>query len=306
MDKQKTAKNKIDPLIEEFLIFLSVERGLSKNTVISYKFDLVAFADFLLHNSITGFADLTRNDIVDYLAFVHEEGKAASTLSRQMSAIKSFCHFLAREGHIKVDPSLNLETPKLGQAFPNVISQDEIGALLAQPDATTPLGQRDKAMLELLYATGLRVSELVGLNIADINMDLGYARCIGKGSKERIVPVGSYALTALEKYIKDGRNDLCNLKSGKALFLNWRGGRLTRQGFWQILQGHARSSGFQYEITPHTLRHSLATHMLENGADLRVVQEILGHADISTTQIYTHLTKDRLRKVYDTSHPRAK
>ena len=289
---------------KEFTAYLLVEKGLSENTAISYQFDLSAFNEFLKENGINKLSAVKKDHIIDFLYERKKSGKTPATLARQMAAIKSFCHFLAQEKKILADPSINLETPKLAKIFPHVLFQDQVDRLLSLPDLSTPSGLRDKAMLELMYATGLRVSELLGLTADNINQELGFLRCIGKGGKERIVPVGRMALEALKSYLAYGRPNLISNKRTGILFLNQHGGPLTRQGFWKIIKAYGRRIGV--DISPHTMRHSVATHLLENGADLRVVQELLGHADISTTQIYTHLTKDRLRTVYDSYHPRAK
>jgi len=286
---------------EDFIDYLLVEKGLAANTAVSYRFDLYAFADFLRAQK----AHMPNKDaIIDYLYMLKKEGKSTATLARHMASIKAFCHFLAQEGRLVPDPTINLETPKLDKLFPHVMTQDQVLCLLSLPPRGTPVGQRDKAMLEVLYASGLRVSELLSLSKEDINDDLGFLRCFGKGGKERIVPVGRQALNALQDYISEGLPILLKNKNTPQLFVNFHGSKMTRQGFWKIIKKYGDM--LNLDITPHTLRHSVATHLLENGADLRVVQEILGHEDITTTQIYTHLTRDRLRSVYDGYHPRAK
>ncbi|MHB8157946.1 MAG: site-specific tyrosine recombinase XerD, partial [Desulfocucumaceae bacterium] len=228
-----------------------------------------------------------------------------ATISRRLAALKSLFRFLINEERIEIDPTENLESPKKTQKLPRVLTTGEVDQLLEQPQTGTVAGLRDKAMLELLYATGIRVSELVDLEKRDISLKEGYIRCLGKGSKERIVPMGDMAVHYMEAYLQRSRVKLIGKANSDALFLNHRGGRITRQGFWKIVKKYASRSNIQKDITPHTLRHSFATHLLENGADLRAVQELLGHADISTTQIYTHLTKKRLKEVYKSSHPRA-
>lgn len=286
---------------EDFIDYLLVEKGLAANTAVSYRFDLYAFADFLRARK----AALPDKDaIIDYLYMLKKEAKSTATLARHMASIKAFCHFLAQEGRLVPDPTINLETPKLDKLFPHVMTQEQVASLLSLPPRGTPAGLRDKAMLEVLYASGLRVSELLSLRRADINDELGFLRCFGKGGKERIVPIGRQALGALESYIRGGLPLLLKSKNTPQLFVNAHGSKMTRQGFWKIIKKYG--SMLNLDITPHTLRHSVATHLLENGADLRVVQEILGHEDITTTQIYTHLTRDRLRSVYDDYHPRAK
>ncbi|ATW24075.1 site-specific tyrosine recombinase XerD [Candidatus Formimonas warabiya] len=293
-------------LLENFLYFLVVEKGLAENTLSNYQFDLKSFFAFLASKSVSEIGTVTRHHIIAYLVSLRGQGKSPATLARHMACLKSFFHFLLREKIIDQDPTANLETPKLAKIFPRVLSVNEVTLLLNQPALGTLLGLRDKAMLELIYATGLRVSELTGLNVNHVNLDMGFLRCVGKGSKERIVPVGSFAVKALMEYLNRSRAKLVKKTKEEALFVNQHGRRLTRQGFWKILKYYAGQAGITVEITPHTLRHSIATHMLENGADLRTVQEMLGHADITTTQIYTHLTRTHLREVYDHCHPRAK
>ncbi|MGI6066553.1 MAG: site-specific tyrosine recombinase XerD [Bacillota bacterium] len=292
--------------LENFLNYLSVEKGLAVNTCSSYELDIKSFFSFLKTKSISNINSVTRHHIIGYLLKLKKEGKSTATSARHMAAIKSFFHFLLAEKVITEDPTVNLETPKLAKVIPRVLSQKETELLLKQPNVLSDVGRRDKAMLELLYGTGMRVSELINLNLQDINLDLGYLRCFGKGSKERIVPIGSFAEQAINEYLVLSRAKLVKKNKESALFVNWRGKRLTRQGFWKILKEYACRAGIETILTPHTLRHSVATHMLENGADLRTVQELLGHADITTTQIYTHLTKGRLKNVYDNCHPRAK
>lgn len=293
--------------VEQFLIFASVEKGLSDNTISTYRGDLGRFASYMLALGNEEIGQVEREDILSYLAMLHELGYAPTTLAQHIACLKSFYHFLAAEHLVRKDLVATLEMPKLAQLFPTILTQEQAAQLLAAPQPTTPLGMRDKALLELLYATGIRVSELVGLNTGDLNLEAGYAQVFGKGSKERIVPIGRFALTALQNYLQQGRPLLYRSRQAEeALFLNCRGSRLSRQGFWKILRGYTEQCGFDVTITPHTLRHSVATHLLENGADLRVVQELLGHANIATTQIYTHLTKGHLRQVYEAYHPRAK
>lgn len=292
-------------LVEEFINYLAVERGLANNTLDSYNRDLKQFKGFLEKEKIENLQKATRNIIMSYLLFLQKRGRATATVSRHLAALKSFYHFLLREKYIEKDPTANLESPKLEKKLPHVLSVHEVEMLLNQPKAIEPGGLRDKAMLELLYATGIRVSELISLDVDHINLEMGYIRCFGKGSKERIVPVGSFARRCINEYLQKGRVKLIKVNGEQSLFVNQHGKRLTRQGFWKIIKKYARRAGISKEITPHTLRHSFATHLLENGADLRSVQEMLGHADITTTQIYTHLTKGRLREVYTKSHPRA-
>ncbi len=292
-------------LVEEFIHYLAVERGLADNTLDSYNRDLNQFLGFLEKEKIRDVQKATRNMIMGYLLFLQKRGRATATVSRHLAALKSFYHFLLREKYIEKDPTANLESPKLEKKLPRILTVNEVEMLLMQPKGGDPTALRDKAMLELLYATGIRVSELIHLDVNHINLEMGYIRCFGKGAKERIVPVGSFARRCVNEYLQKGRAKLIKNKTEQALFVNQHGRRLTRQGFWKIIKKYARRAGISKEITPHTLRHSFATHLLENGADLRSVQEMLGHADITTTQIYTHLTKGRLKEVYAKSHPRA-
>jgi len=297
----------LEQSVEQFLIYASVERGLAGNTIESYRFDLRNFTEYAKSLGKKEIEEMERPDISHYLEAIHQSGYAPATMAQHIACLKSFYHFLTVEELVKKDLAATLETPKLAQLFPHILSQEQAAQLLSRPDGSTPLGLRDRALLETLYATGIRVSELVGLNTGDLNLEAGYAQVFGKGSKERIVPIGSLAIQALKHYLQEGRPKLYRSKKAEdALFLNCRGGRLSRQGFWKILNGYAEACHIGFSITPHTLRHSVATHLLENGADLRVVQELLGHADISTTQIYTHLTKGHLRQVYEQYHPRAK
>ncbi len=291
--------------IEQFLQHLVVERGLAENTVSSYSGDLHRYMQFLTQRQITSWKDTSKQDIMIYLMELKKQGKAPATISRHLAALKSFYHFLLREGEITEDFTVDLETPKLAKKLPHVLTTEEVDMLLRQPDTHKPTGLRDKVILETIYATGLRVSELVALDVDNLNLEEGYARCLGKGAKERIVPVGSVARHYLAAYLQSARGKLAKKQGEQALLLNNHGSRLTRQGCWKIIKKYARQALIRSTITPHTLRHSFATHLLENGADLRAVQEMLGHADISTTQIYTHLTTKRLKEVYDRAHPRA-
>lgn len=295
----------MDELLRKYIEFISVERGLSKNTINSYRRDLKSYITYLKMHNMTDINFITRTVIVSYLILMQKKGKASASISRACAAIKSFHHFLVMERFAEKDPTINLDAPKLEHRLPRVLTFTEVEQLLNQPDISNVWGIRDKTMLELLYATGIRVSELICIKVEDINIEMGYLRCFGKGARERIVPVGSVALKYLEKYINDVRPKILKEQDEKTLFLNHRGKALTRQGFWKIIRKYAQEAGILKNITPHTLRHSFATHLLENGADLRSVQEMLGHADISTTQIYTHITKSRIKEVYDKTHPRA-
>lgn len=293
--------------LDDFIHFLVVEKGLAKNTIIAYKRDLNSYIHYL--NNVEQLGDLNgvqRPQIVHFLKFLKDSGKSSKTLARHIASIRAFHHFLLREKAVDHDPTVHIESPQHERSLPNVLSMEEVETLLESPKLTGPFGYRDKAMLEMMYATGMRVSELIGLQLSDVHLTMGFVRCMGKGSKERIIPIGKTASDAIEEYLEKGRPKL-KAKAYKedALFLNHHGKGLTRQGFWKILKRLTAEAGIEKELTPHTLRHSFATHLLENGADLRAVQEMLGHADISTTQIYTHVTKMRLKDVYTKFHPRA-
>jgi integrase/recombinase XerD len=291
--------------VDQFINYLAVDRGLAKNTLESYGRDLRQFQTYLQNGKFEDIKDSSRTTIVDYLNSLKSQGKAVSTISRNIAALKSFYQYLVKENYLEHDPAEKLETPKLEKKLPKILSIAEVEELLKQPNVRLSVGLRDKGMLELLYATGIRVSEIIALNISDVNLDMGYVKCYGKGSKERIVPLGSIAVKSVHEYINKGRSKIVRTYEEPALFLNHHGNRLTRQGFWKIIKKYASQANIVKEITPHTLRHSFATHLLENGADLRSVQEMLGHADISTTQIYTQVTKNPLKEVYDKTHPRA-
>jgi len=292
--------------LKDFKHFLIVEKALAKNTVVSYERDLKAYLKYMkaVENILT-VGDIQRIEIVHFLGYLKEQGKSSRTIARNIASIRAFHQFLLREKVAEQDPSVHIETPQLERTLPKVLNLQEVERLLDTPKLDTHFGVRDKAMLELLYATGIRVSELIGLNIDDAHLTMGFVRCIGKGNKERIIPLGRTAATAIQAYLDKGRPRFIKKNREDALFLNHHGRRLTRQGFWKILKGLTKEARIEKDLTPHTLRHSFATHLLENGADLRAVQEMLGHSDISTTQIYTHVTKARLKDVYSQFHPRA-
>jgi len=291
-----------DLLADQFINHLRVERGLSENTIQSYSRDLMRFFQFLEKKKLSPFL-VTQDDIVEYVGTLSSV-LSAKSIARNISALKMFFKFLVSDGKIESSPARLLETPKLERRLPEILNHKEVELLLSTPDISKPLGQRDRAMLEVLYATGLRVSELIGLNISNINLDAGYVRTVGKGSKERMVPMGLKAMEALKDYLSDGRAGLLKKQSSSFLFLNSRGRHMTRQGFWKIIKRYGLAAGIKKVITPHIMRHSFASHLLEYGADLRSVQVMLGHADISTTQIYTHITRERLKKVHEKYHPR--
>ena len=291
--------------VQHFISYLASERGLAQNTLESYGRDLRYFQQYLENNRLT-FATGSTNEIIrTYLDELKKQGKAVSTISRNLAALKSFYQYLLKEQYLDADPASKIESPKLEKKLPQVLSVQQVELLLKQPNINLPAGLRDKAMLELLYATGIRVSELITINVNDVNLELGYIKCFGRGAKERVVPLGSISSKCVSQYLRKGRTALVRSKQEEAMFVNHHGRRLTRQGFWKIIKKYALEAHIEQKITPHTLRHSFATHLLENGADLRSVQEMLGHADISTTQIYTHVTKNRLKEVYDKAHPRA-
>ena len=295
----------ITAAISSFLMHVRVEKGLSTNTVQAYQRDLIKFAEFAKKKKLSLEA-VRRDDLVDFLAGLYRQKLESKTVARHLVTLRNFFRFARVQESITEDPSLNLESPKIRRALPGYLRLDEVDRLLLQPDAKTALGQRDRAMLEVLYSTGLRVSELVGLRVSDLDSKVGCVRCIGKGDKERIVPVGKKALAVVEKYLNDGRPKLAG-KAGSSpmLFVNRRGRQLSRVGVWKILSAYGRQAGLRVRLTPHMLRHSFATHLLERGADLRSVQLMLGHSDISTTQIYTHVVEERLKQVYKAHHPRA-
>ena len=297
--------------IKRFLTYLSVEKGFSDNTLFAYHNDLSQLAGFIRENTTKrgatpSWANFNRQEMLSYLLDLKERNYAATTQARKVAAAKSFFSFMVAEENLKDNPTENVASPNVGKPLPKPLSVAQAFRLLEQPTKlSTPEAKRDEAMLELLYASGVRVSQLVSLNLDDITDD-GYVRCFGKGHKERLIPIAPRAALSVEEYVKEARPHLARNNEEKALFLNRHGERLTRQGFWQILKGYAKAAELDEEITPHTLRHSFATHMLSGGADLRSVQELLGHANISTTQVYTHLTSEHVRRTYEKSHPRAK
>lgn len=298
--------------INSFLNYLMVEKGYSDNTINAYRNDLTALAEFAEkelspQDGAPSWKKFTRQHMLSYLLYLKERGYVPTTVARKVAAGRSFFSFLLAEGIIKSNPTENMNSPSVGKALPKPIPINQVRLLLEQPARlTTSEAKRDRAMLELLYASGMRISELVALNMGDVNLEGDYfVRCFGKGRKERIIPLYQQVAETINEYIKQERPKLLRGKKDNALFLNARGERLTRQGFWQKLKEYARSAGLDSKISPHTLRHSFATHMLNGGADLRSVQELLGHANISTTQVYTHLTTEQVRRSYDKSHPRA-
>ena len=297
----------ISAVISSFMMHVRVEKGLSANTISAYRRDLQKFDGFARKRKLT-LESVGRNHLVDFLAGLYRQKLESRTVARQLVTLRNFFRFAQVQDLIPEDPSINLESPKIRRHLPGYLRLEEVERLLEQPDSSTPMGLRDKAMLEVLYSTGLRVSELIGLGVSDLDSKVGCVRCIGKGDKERIVPVGKKALSTVDKYLRDGRPQLlrnARASAGPALFVNRRGAALSRVGVWKILSAYGRRAGLRVALTPHMLRHSFATHLLEGGADLRSVQLMLGHADISTTQIYTHVVEERLKQVYKAHHPRA-
>lgn len=292
------------PELRAFLDFVRVEKGLSANSIASYGRDLQGFVDYLADEG-RAIRETTREDIRNFLAKLYGRGLSARSVARHLVSLRDFFRFLVKEAHMETDPTAEVDAPQIGHSLPKHLSTDEVERLLAQPDSATPAGQRDKAMLELLYATGMRVSELMDLRWEDFEPDLGIVRCRGKGNKVRLIPVGKSALRAVESYLRTARNRLTKGREVPFLFLNNRGGRLSRVGFWMLIRRHGRAAGIASPLTPHVVRHSFATHLLERGADLRSIQLMLGHSDISTTQIYTHVLRERLKQVYQSHHPRA-
>jgi len=297
--------------IEKFLRVLKHEKGYSENTRVAYKNDLSQFLDYLRSRggpTATSWDKVAKDHLLAYILHLKTDREYASTtVARKVAAIKSFFHFLVSDGEIRDDPTATLDSPRVKKYLPRAIAEEDVRKLLdAASRKDTPRGLRDAAILELLYATGMRVSELVALDIGDVDLASASVRCFGKGQKERVVPIYERAVRAVEAYLTRGRIHLLRDSGEKALYLNQRGQRLTRQGLWLIVKGYVREAGLKVHVTPHTLRHSFATHMLRGGADLRNVQELLGHANIATTQVYTQVSNERLREVYDEAHPRAK
>jgi integrase/recombinase XerD len=291
-----------DMLADQFLTHMRVERGLSGNTVQAYSVDLARFYAFLDKENLTPL-EVTREHLMAYMNTL-ESVLSKRSAARNLSALRQFFRFLVSTGSLQATPAKLLSSPKIPLRLPGVLSPSEVELLLAQPDPSNSLGNRDRAMLELLYATGLRVTELVRLKIQNINLEAGFVRTMGKGSKERMVPMGAKAVNALREYLSDARTALLRKRTSPYLFLNLRAGPLTRQGFWKIIRQYGKQAGILKEISPHLLRHSFASHLLEFGADLRAVQVMLGHADISSTQIYTHVTRERLKEIHAKCHPR--
>ncbi|MBO0418982.1 site-specific tyrosine recombinase XerD [Vagococcus fluvialis] len=294
--------------LEEYLHYLKIERGLSENTIQSYKRDLSQYFSFLDEKEISSWEQVDRYLVLDFLEFLRNEGKSSATIIRMVSSLRKFHQFLRQERMTDNDPMQHIDTPKKTQRLPKTLSIKEVEKIIESPDTNDALGIRDRAILEVMYATGLRVTELITLKLDDLHLSLGLLQTVGKGDKERIIPLGDVAIKWVNLYLEKSRPELlAKNKKDKTniLFLNYKGEGFTRQGIWKNLKVYVTQAGIEKEVTPHTLRHSFATHLLENGADLRVVQELLGHADISTTQIYTHISKKRMADVYKTYFPRA-
>jgi integrase/recombinase XerD len=295
----------MDACVDHFLNFISVEKGLAVNTLAAYAHDLAVYSDYLkLTEKIDEPEHIDSLMIVRFLTCLREQGLAPRSRARALSTMRHFHRFLLREGHTTADPTTRIDAPRIQSRLPHLLSTAEVEALLEAPHADTHIARRDRAMLEVLYATGMRVSELIGLRLADIKLDIGCLHVMGKGSKQRLIPLGEVALEFLGDYLQNVRPRMTKGKSRQEVFLNTRGDKLSRQGFWKKLKGYALCAGINKTVYPHLLRHSFATHLLENGADLRAVQSMLGHADVSTTQIYTHVIQERLKQVHQQYHPR--
>jgi len=298
--------------VRRFLDYLSVERGLAANTLDAYRRDLARYLEHLDRTGVRDLGEVTEAVIEGFVRhlssveYAPEKRYRASSVARTLAAVRTLHRFLVREGETGADPTEGVVRPKIPRSLPRPLTVDEVAAIVGAPGDADPVALRDRALLETLYGAGLRISELVGLDVDDVDLEEGSVRALGKGSKERIVPLGRYAVGSLEAYLTRGRPALARVRTRAALFLNQRGGRLTRQGAAQIVQSAAKRAGVRKRVTPHVLRHSFATHLLEGGADVRVVQELLGHASVATTQIYTLVTQDRLREVYEDAHPRAR
>ncbi|MBW2038648.1 MAG: site-specific tyrosine recombinase XerD [Deltaproteobacteria bacterium] len=294
-----------EEILDPFLHYLAVEKGLARNTLEAYSRDLIAYLDFLEQEGISSLSETTKLTVMAFVLSLRKRGLSLRSITRALVALRGLYRYLSQEGYLEVNPLEDMELPRVSPTLPHVLSVQEVERLLAQPDAGTPRGIRDGAMLELLYATGMRVSELVDLPIGGLNRDVGFVTVRGKGSRERIVPIGEVAMEKVGIYLERVRPVILKGRESPYLFLNNRGGKLSRQGFWKILKNYALRAGITKRITPHTLRHSFATHLLERGADLRFVQAMLGHVDISTTQIYTHVNQEYLKRLHRQFHPRA-
>ena len=291
-------------LIDSFLDYLSVERGLAKNTIVAYREDLNIYLDFMIKRGIDALFKVSKNDIIEFMLFQKDKGISPVSIARRLAAIRMFHRFLARERVLKNDPTTLIDSPKLWKKVPDTLSLNEVEALIRQPDPRDFQGARDRAILETLYATGMRVSEATDLKVNNLNLDIGFLRCIGKGNKERVIPLGRKAIKSIKRYSEFSRPHFLKKKESEFLFLNRSGKKISRQSIWKLIKQYAKEAKIRKLVKVHTLRHSFATHLLERGADLRSVQEMLGHSSISTTQIYTHIDKERLKAVHKMFHPR--
>ncbi len=294
----------VDHALDEFFNHLKVERGLAANTLDAYGRDLAKFAQFLEEAGVTRVDEVEQAHIVEFLVSLQEAGLSTRSVARHLVSVRMFLKYQDRMGRIEANPSAQVASPKLWRKLPEVLTTEEVETLLSQPNQDTPTGLRDAAMLEVLYATGLRISELVSLKLQDINLEMGCVTTVGKGQKQRLVPMGRQAREVLQRYLEQARPALMKAHPTPYVFLSRLGDRMTRQAFWKTIKKYAAQSGITKNISPHKLRHSFATHLLDHGADLRSVQMMLGHADISTTQIYTHVTRERLKEIHDKYHPR--
>ena len=294
----------MEALVQKFVNFLERDKRLSLNTLQSYRRDIEQYFTYLQEINLQNISNSNKTTVIAYLLYLQKKGRATSTISRNLASIRSFYQYISKNKLIDHDPTAELESPKVEKKLPQILSPEEVELLLEQPQCVDLKGYRDKAMLELLYATGIRVSELIQLDLSDLNMDMAYIRC-NKGTKERMIPIGSMAIGALKEYLNKSRPLLIQSSDETALFVNINGSRLTRQGFWKIIKQYKNQAQINKDITPHTLRHSFAAHLLENGADLRSIQEMLGHSDISSTQIYAQIAKNRIKDIYKKTHPRA-
>lgn len=294
---------KMNRYINEYESYLVEHKKLSVNTLQSYRRDLKFFGEYIESIQLDDFLNVTHVDLLTYVIFLKKEGKANATISRNIASIRNFYSFMQQKGYISHNPSVELEAPKTDRKLPQVLTLSEVERLLSKPDLRTAIGKRDKAMIELLYATGIRVTELISLTLADVNTAMGYIKCKGT-TKTRVIPLGTMASKAIDVYLKDGRGFLITGEED-ALFVNYYGKKLTRQGFWKVIKRYSDEAGIHKSITPHTLRHSFAFHLVQNGADLKAVQEMLGHSDVTTTQIYLEMSNSKLRDIYEKTHPRA-
>jgi integrase/recombinase XerD len=295
----------VEAEIRSFLSYLRVERALSQNTIDAYRRDLAEFAGYTAKKGLQKPAQVKRGDLVDFLGTLYARKLDARSVARHLVSLRQFFRFLLADELTQDDPAISVESPKFRQSLPEFLSVEEVERLLTQPDVSTAVGLRDKAMIELLYSAGLRVSELCSLAVDDLHLDAGSLRCVGKGNKERLVPVGRRALAVIQQYLKKARPEILGERNSRYLFVNRNANKLDRIGFWKLLGRYGRKAGLRKSLKPHMLRHSFATHLLDRGGDLRSVQLMLGHSDISTTQIYTHVVEERLKKVYKAHHPRA-